>query len=370
MSDDATINRAARVLRRCHDLLPADRALREELSQHRRLSPNEKRAMAQAVFAYHRWIQWTDPRDSVQARLATTQRLQTRFDTNPANIKPQALAARAVPDWLATEVELGTDDLRALQSPPPVWIRARTGHLDSLRTALKDLENAPRPGEPTAQRYTGTRDLFRTEGFQQGQFEIQDLGSQLVGTACAAQPGEIWWDTCAGEGGKTLHLADQMRNKGLIWATDRHTGRLSRLKQRLARAEVFNCRIAEWNGGATLPFSTKFDGILVDAPCSGVGTWRRNPHARWTTTPDDVAELASVQLNLLNHAASALKPGGRLIYAVCTTTRSETTSVAERFSASHPELQPFDLLGRGRNMFLPFSEFDANAMFVAGWRRD
>jgi 16S rRNA (cytosine967-C5)-methyltransferase len=92
-----------------------------------------------------------------------------------------------------------------------------------------------------------------------------------------------------------------------------------------------------------LPTGRKFDGVLLDAPCSGVGTWQRNPHARWTTTPDDVRELAGVQLGLLNAVASAVKPGGRLVYAVCTLTRSETTAVADAFAAAHPEFAPVGL---------------------------
>src|SRR4029079_13598593 len=173
-----------------------------------------------------------------------------------------------------------------------------------------------------------------TDQFQNGEFEIQDLASQLVGHACAPKPGETWWDVCAGEGGKTLHLADLMANKGVVWASDRHTRRLDTLKRRAARAQIFNYRVAPWDGAAKLPTKTKFDGILVDAPCSGVGTWQRNPHARWNATPNDVHELAATQRALLEHVVAGLKPHGRLIYSVCTLTRSETTAVADRFAAA------------------------------------
>jgi 16S rRNA (cytosine967-C5)-methyltransferase len=190
-------------------------------------------------------------------------------------------------------------------------------------------------------------------------------------------PGQTWWDACAGEGGKTLHLADLMVNKGVIWATDRNFKRLDTLKRRAARAKLFNYRTALWDGSAKLPTKTKFDGILVDAPCSGVGTWQRNPHARWTTTPDDVRELAATQLALLNHVAGSLKPGGRLIYAVCTLTRSETTAVARAFSAAHPELAPAPLTVPGATapgsaapgtLFLWPHDLNANGMFIAAWK--
>src|SRR5690606_4933636 len=176
--------------------------------------------------------------------------------------------------------------------------------------------------------------------------------AQLVGHACAPRPGETWWDACAGEGGKLLHLADLMGNKGVIWASDRNERRLQVAKRRAGRAQVFNYRIAPWDGAARLPTRTRFDGILVDAPCSGVGTWQRNPHARWRTTPDDVRELAATQRRLLEHAAAGLKPHGRLIYAVCTLTRSETSAVAEAFTAAHPELAPYPLF---RPQIRPFS---------------
>jgi 16S rRNA (cytosine967-C5)-methyltransferase len=366
MSDSATFNRAAQVIARIGPDNSADAALRDYLSVHRRISPAEKRDLARAVFSYHRWYQWIDMRKSFQTQLATGVYMQDRFDRDVTLVKTQALAARAIPAWIHDEVEFTPEDLRALQTPPALWLRARRA--DIAHVSEKLVTKTPDPARPNCLIYDGFRDLFKTPEFQDGQFEIQDLGSQLVGEACAAQPGETWWDACAGEGGKTLHLADMMENKGLIWASDRSVRRLRHLKQRLARADAFNTRIENWDGSAHLPTKTKFDGILLDAPCSGVGTWRRNPHARWTTTPTDVAELAEIQLNLLNNVAGSLKPGGRLIYAVCTVTRSETTAVADAFTAAHPELEPLALLGRGPQTLLPLAEFNANAMFLAGWK--
>ena len=433
MIDSATFNRAAHVLRRVTEETPADAALRAELSANRRLRPDERRAVTRAVFAYYRWRQWLDPRESLQNQVAAAVAWQARFDQNPASIKPEALAERAVPAWLREEMAISTEYLRQLQREPALWLRTRTGQTDAVARALGDCA-APSPLSaallssfgfrvlslepktqnpepkttflPTALRYTGSRDLFRTEAFQTGLFEIQDLASQLVGHACAPQSGETWWDACAGEGGKTLHLADLMRHKGLVWATDRSVRRLALLQRRAARAQVFNYRSAAWDGSAQLPTKTKFDGILVDAPCSGVGTWQRNPHARWTTTPNDVRELAAIQRTLLEHVAPALKPGGLLLYSVCTLTRSETTDVVAAFSAAHPEFEPspvFVTAGvadpaassehlSSLSPSLPFSltpsiphsplpsspssalllqphELDANGMFLAAWKR-
>ncbi len=361
MASQTIFNHAAQVLRSLGADDRADSALRVYFERHRYLSPREKRDISHAVFAYFRWLAWLDAKASPQVRVEQALALQQRFDADEKSAKPEALAARAVPEWLAGEMELPVDYLRQLQRNPALWIRARPGTADALAKSLFACERTEHARD--ALRFTGTQDLFRTEQFKLGEFEIQDLASQLVGLACAPKPGETWWDACAGEGGKTLHLCDLMQNKGVVWATDRHTGRLETLKRRAARAKLFNYRTAVWDGGAKLPTKTKFDGILVDAPCSGVGTWQRNPQARWTTTPDDVRELAATQLALLNHVAGSLKPGGRLVYSVCTLTRSETTAVADAFTAAQPELA-----AEPRFTIWPH-KVNANGMFVAAWSR-
>ena len=229
---------------------------------------------------------------------------------------------------------------------------------------------------PDAVEYRGPENLFRSELFHAGAFEMQDINSQIVSLLCAPQPNESWWDACAGEGGKLLHLSDLMLNKGLIWASDRAEWRLKRLKLRAGRAKAFNYRSVLWDGGAKLPTKTKFDGVLVDAPCSGVGTWQRNPHSRWTTTPADVTELAAVQLELLRHVAPSVKPGGRLIYSVCTLTRAETSGVTAAFAKLLPDFQPLPLLNPFESSLPVSSELalrpeatSGNGMFIAAWTR-
>ena len=377
MSPQALIARAGTIIDQVSPDTPADFVLRKNVGADRDLLPDAKRALVRAVFSYYRWFGWLDTKAPTHRRVATALDLQDRFDADNTCVKPEALAARAVPDWLAAELDLTPDYLRQLQRDPALYIRAQREFASSLPRSLghctpADLSSlAPVPTDAAAQRYTGTRDLHIVAEFKQGLFEIQDLGSQLVGHACAPRAGETWWDACAGQGGKTLHLADLMDNRGLIWASDRHTGRLAHRRKRTARAQVFNYRAVVWNGGPVLPTKTKFDGILIDAPCSGVGTWQRNPHARWTTTLDDVKELAEIQLQLLNHAAPALKPGGKLIYAVCTLTRSETTAVADAFTAAHPELEPLPLpfAGEPTQHFIRPEFLNCNGMFLAAWRR-
>jgi 16S rRNA (cytosine967-C5)-methyltransferase len=223
--------------------------------------------------------------------------------------------------------------------------------------------------------------LFKTPEFHAGEFEIQDIASQLVSILCDPKPGETWWDACAGEGGKLMHLSDLMENKGLIWASDRAEWRLKNLKRRAARGKVFNYRGALWDGSAKLPTKTKFDGVLVDAPCSGVGTWQRNPHARWTTNVTDVRELAEVQKRLLAHVASSVKPGRKLIYSVCTLTRAETEEVVKTFNEAQSAFEPLPLtlppspnkngraLTSAATLTIWPQDFGGNGMFVAAWRQ-
>ncbi|HLH56479.1 MAG TPA: RsmB/NOP family class I SAM-dependent RNA methyltransferase, partial [Verrucomicrobiae bacterium] len=169
---------------------------------------------------------------------------------------------------------------------------------------------------------------------------------------------------------------DLMRNQGLIWASDRAEWRLRRLKRRAGRAGVFNYRSALWDGSPKLPVKTRFDGVLIDAPCSGTGTWQRNPHARWTLTPEDLKELSQLQLRLLKHAASALKPGGKLVYSVCSLARSESLEVIEAFSGGTPDLCPLKFrnpltpqANEDSQLWLYPQDFGGNGMFVACWRR-
>ncbi len=373
----ATLNHAAQVISTISAEQRADSALRFYFETHRYLQPPAKRAISHAVFSYFRWLSWLDPKSSPQKRVEQAGTLHARFAADEKSVKAEALAVRAVPEWLWSELDFPADPaaapaakaawLRQLQRDPALWLRARPNQGAKLAAALRDCDFSQRA--PDALRFKGRQDLFRTEEFKHGDFEIQDLASQLVGHACAPKPGETWWDACAGEGGKTLHLADLMANKGLIWATDRHTKRLDTLKRRASRAQLFNYRTAVWDGTAKLPTKAKFDGVLLDAPCSGVGTWQRNPQARGTTTPADVQELAAIQLGLLNQVAGSLKPGGRLVYAVCTLTRSETVAIADAFADAHPEFEPHPLFDADPRVTLWPHELDANGMFIAAWKR-
>jgi 16S rRNA (cytosine967-C5)-methyltransferase len=367
---------AEHIIRRADASHPADALLRQELKAQRGLNPPDAREVSYAVFAYYRWRGWLNPDRPFPQQLARAVGLARQFAHVPETIPDAELVARSLPPWTSEEVEVTPAWARALQTEPILWLRARPGKGGELSRKLEDCQSFGSGPLGDAVRYDGDEDLFRTPLFHGGEFEVQDLSSQAVGLACGPKRGETWWDACAGEGGKMLHLSDLMANTGLIWASDRAAWRLQKLKRRAARAKAFNYRSVPWDGGSRLPTKTRFDGVLLDAPCSGLGTWHRNPHARWTTTRQDVEELAALQGQLLKHAAQAVKPGGRLIYAVCTVTRSETTRVAEAFPSQVqgftplPFPHPLDPARPAQASCLIWpQEFGGNGMFIAAWVR-
>lgn len=370
---DHILETACKIIRRADREHPVDSLLRETFKRLRVFSPKETREISEIVFTYFRWYGFVSEEKSAQRQVEKALELQQRFRKNPVSLPAAELRSRAVPEWTAEEVEADDEWLRSLQREPNLWLRAKRGQGNAL---AKKLDHAETGFLPESVLYKGTEDLFRTPEFHAGDFELQDISSQAVGFICSPEPGETWWDACAGEGGKLLHLSDLMENKGLIWASDRAEWRLKHLKRRAGRAKVFNYRAALWNGGTKLPTKTKFDGVLVDAPCSGVGTWQRNPHARWTITPEDVKELGEVQRRLLANVAPSIKPGGKLIYAVCTLTKLETTEVAEYFDEEFSEFEPLPV-SNPLNAKVPASSqiwiwpqaSGGNGMFVASWRK-
>ncbi|MBK9140348.1 MAG: RsmB/NOP family class I SAM-dependent RNA methyltransferase [Verrucomicrobia bacterium] len=366
---------AESVIRASDASRPADKVLRDTLRSHRGLEPDETAAVARAVFSYFRWLPWLDPAQPPAERIEAAVALADRFARDP-QAWPADDLRRAVPDWVGEFMDLTPGWLRALQTEPVLWLRARRGTGAKLAERLEHCQPAGTGELADALLYSGREDLFRSPEFHAGDFELQDLHSQAVALICAPRPGETWWDACAGEGGKTLHLSALMENQGQLWASDRADWRLNNLKRRAARAGVFNYRMQVWDGSEELPTRTLFDGVLVDAPCSNLGTWHRNPHARWTCSANDIAELAQLQAVLLDHAAMAVKAGGKLIYSVCTLTRPETTEIAASFGAQHPDFVPLELSNPldpaappASQIWLRQEDRPGNGMFIAAWRR-
>lgn len=255
-----------------------------------------------------------------------------------------------LPEWLQESLaaQYGAEETaalaRALNQPAPLDLRVNTlkTDRDALLAALAADGIGATPGalSPLAIRLKDKPSLARHPRFADGSFEVQDEGSQLLGLLLAPRRGEMVVDFCAGAGGKTLLLGALMKNTGRLYAFDISDKRLANLKPRLARSGLSNVhpvRIESERDAKVRRLAGKLDRVLVDAPCSGLGTLRRNPDLKWRQTPEAVAELTGKQASILASAATLVKPGGRLVYATCSLLAEENDRVVEDFLAVHPQ---------------------------------
>jgi 16S rRNA (cytosine967-C5)-methyltransferase len=259
---------------------------------------------------------------------------------------PESVRAEC-PEWLAPRLKLAFGDdfvaeLRALELPAPLDLRVnplKAPDRDAVRQALaaEGVDAEPTPWSPLGLRVRGRPAVERLTPFRDGRVEVQDEGSQLVARLVGARPGMRVMDYCAGAGGKTLALAADMLNTGRLVACDVSAKRLQRAKLRFRRAGVHNveCREPEADGRWLKRHAASFERVLVDAPCSGTGTWRRNPDARWRYVESDIEELTAVQDSILDAAAKLTACGGRFLYATCSFLRDENEARVTAFLGRH-----------------------------------
>ena len=269
----------------------------------------------------------------------------TKLDELPAAVQLD------LPDWLyerlhATYGERLPQLVQSLNRGAPLDLR--TNPLNADRdTVLNQLKAEGLAAEATPYSPLGIRlkekpALQKHPLFVGGQIEVQDEGSQLLGLLMAPKRGEMVCDFCAGAGGKTMLLGALMRSTGRLYAFDVSEKRLNNLKPRLKRSGLSNVQaqlIANERDTKVKRLASKFDRVLVDAPCSGTGTLRRNPDLKWRQTEDGLAELNEKQASILNSAATLVKAGGRLVYATCSLLREENETIVEAFLAAHPEFK-------------------------------
>ena len=250
-----------------------------------------------------------------------------------------------LPDWLAgaLQEQLGDDFwglVQAMSEPAPLDLRVNIikAKRDDVHKALADagIAAVDTPHSPWGLRVRGKPAVNKLALFTGGSIEVQDEGSQLLALLTDPKRGEMVVDFCAGAGGKTLALGAAMRNTGRLYAFDTSGHRLDALKPRLARSGLSNvhpAQIAHERDDRIKRLAGKIDRVLVDAPCSGLGTLRRNPDLKWRQSPKSVAELQVKQAAILAGAARLLKPGGRLVYATCSLLAAENEAVAQAFTA-------------------------------------
>lgn len=244
------------------------------------------------------------------------------------------------------EAQFGTtvaDEMAALDVPAPLDLRvnALAGSRDAAITALArdQIRAVPTQWSPWGLRLEKRVALQTVAAWKAGLVEVQDEGSQLVAILLGARAGMRVVDFCAGAGGKTLAIAAGMENKGQIIACDTSAKRLDGATLRLRRAGVHNVerRLMESERDKWVKrHAGAFDRVLVDAPCTGTGTWRRNPDGRWRLSEQDIVELVDLQGRILDSAARLVKPGGRLVYATCSILADENEAQVDRFLAAHP----------------------------------
>jgi len=254
-----------------------------------------------------------------------------------------------LPDWLAERLQASLGDdfwpfVDSMSRAAPLDLRVNTlkGKREDALEALKQAGIAalPTPFSPLGLRIAGKPALNKLEVFTAGAVEVQDEGSQLLALLTDAKRGEMVVDFCAGAGGKTLALGASMRNTGRLYAFDTSGHRLAALKPRLARSglsNVYPVQIAHERDDRVKRLAGKIDRVLVDAPCSGLGTLRRNPDLKWRQSPAAIDELVAKQTAILASAARLVKSGGRLVYATCSLLEAENEAVAEAFSAASGE---------------------------------
>ena len=260
-----------------------------------------------------------------------------------------------LPDWLfeRLQAQMSEADLialaRALQQPAPLDLRVNTLRATREEVIAKlgadKIVGVATPYSPLGVRLEGKPALSKNRLFVGGKIEVQDEGSQLLGFLVSPTRHDSVVDFCAGAGGKTLMLGAMMHSQGRLYAFDVSEKRLANLKPRLKRSGLSNIHphlIQSENDTKIKRLAGKIDRVLVDAPCSGLGTLRRNPDLKWRQSPQSVAELVAKQTSILESAARLVKPGGRLVYATCSLLREENEDVVQAFLDRHPEFSITD----------------------------
>ena len=369
MHPNALVELATELLHRVLQLQhPADGVVSDFFREHRTLGQRERHSLAETTYAVLRQrllfqhlaqsgkgemerrlalLAWQGNEGFLRAAMTETeQQWLAQVSAVDRAALPEKLRHN-LPEWLAEILQASMGDefwplVNSMNASAPLDLRVNTfkAKREDVIAAFKaeGVEALPTPYSPLGLRIAGKPALHKLDVFMRGDVEVQDEGSQLLALMVGAKRGEMVMDFCAGAGGKTLALGAEMRNTGRLYAFDTSGHRLASLKPRLARSglsNVFPAQIAHERDERIKRLAGKLDRVLVDAPCSGLGTLRRNPDLKWRQTPQSVAELGVKQAAILASAARLLKSGGRLVYATCSLLEAENETIANAFSAEH-----------------------------------
>ncbi|MEM6687193.1 MAG: methyltransferase domain-containing protein [Bacteroidota bacterium] len=308
------------------------------------IKENYSRENLWRIFAVWATLRGIELPDWNQLAGTPTRRIKGRFD----EVSKIRKIKESIPDWLDElgVQELGealwTKEIHALNQQADVILRTNT--LKTTREKLQqllaklDIHTETIEGYPAALRLKERANIFKNDAFKSGLFEVQDASSQLVSELLDVQPGMKVVDTCAGAGGKSLHLAALMENKGHVISLDIYEGKLRELKRRARRNGAHNIETRVISSTKVIKkLYDKADRVLIDAPCSGLGVLRRNPDAKWKIQPDFLTKIKDTQQDILQRYSRMVKSGGKLVYATCSILPSENQQQVATFLASNKD---------------------------------
>jgi 16S rRNA (cytosine967-C5)-methyltransferase len=361
--------------------LPA--RLQRLLAAHPGFGSRDRRLYRELVYTVLRHLPWIEPpldREPAEAVRRIAWLAAATKDTAAfraafaAGDPPTGDLAELLPAWFRDDCPAAfePDELAALARRAPLWLRLQTDDPAGVfaEFAAHGWTWSRSMAAPEAVRIDAEPDVTKTAAYRDGMIEVQDLGSQMVLAAVPIAPGGRWLDACAGAGGKALQLARMLGPAGQVEAMDPRPAALAELRLRATRSRVANLQVVP------RPAEEGYDGVLVDAPCSGTGTWRRAPQLKWTTQPADLARHAIRQREILRRHAPFVRPGGLLVYATCSLSRVENEEVVDRFLAEEPGFAPaplrerFGFPGPGPALTILPARHDTDGFFVAAFRRD
>ncbi|MCT8987203.1 RsmB/NOP family class I SAM-dependent RNA methyltransferase [Shewanella phaeophyticola] len=404
--------------------MPADRIISQYFREHKKHGSKDRRVIRESLFGLFRWWGWLSQLQSEQPHVTwfrqlsacaaleqhawqditqawntlaawpTTEAHPTACDNINDKLRMfmslSGLTACQIsdllPSWFWQTCPVAPVDqlavVEAMTSRPPIWARVQN---IKASPAIAQLNKAG--VDAIASQYFADAislghksiNLNEIDTYKQGHLEIQDLASQVIGQICQPDADQIWWDACSGAGGKTLQLRSLMlqqdpQSPGTITASDIRNKPLEELKKRAKRANFNNIIVAPWKSDALPVNAGAFDGVLVDAPCSCTGIWRRNPDMRWLDDASAVTDKPELQFDILIRSAAAVKSGGQLVYATCSLSPSENEHLVEAFLAQTnefelvPVIHPFT--GESCSMLTIWPQVaDSDGMFVAKMRR-
>lgn len=323
--------------------LPLDRAMADYFRAHKALGSKDRGYIAETAYALMRW------RDLLDAHLAPPYTWEKRLELLD-NVDhddealaphtrlsfPQVLYDLLVSSWGEAKAR---EICRVSNTQAPITIRAnllKTTRDELLRRLMRDYDVVAGLHSPTAIHFLKREPLFTLPEFKEGLFEMQDEASQLIAGLVDAKPGDHVLDFCSGSGGKTLAFAPGMQGQGQIYLHDIRQRALDEAKQRLRRAGIQNVQFVKDHSDQLKRLKKKCDWVLVDAPCTGTGTLRRNPDMKWRFDEETLPRLTGTQRTIFEQALSYLKPGGKIVYATCSVLKAENDDQIKHFLATYP----------------------------------